>query len=72
MKILLAIILLLAVLLAIVLLRTLLLKPTPAKEAKVTLENNERAVEYGKKLSILVRKETVSSRFDPDQFFRVP
>lgn len=67
MKVLLAIVLLLAVLLAVVLLRTLLLKPTLAKEAKITLENNERAVEYGKKLSTLVKKETVSSRFDPDR-----
>jgi len=67
MGILLAIALLLVVLLVVVLLRTLLLKPTSAKEAKITLENNERAVEYGKKLSTLVKKETVSSRFDPDR-----
>lgn len=67
MEVLLAIVLLLIVLVAVVLLRALLLKPTPAKEAKITLENNERAVEYGKKLSTLVKKETVSSRFDPDR-----
>jgi len=67
MKILLMILLLLAVLVVIVLLRAALLKPTPAKEAKITLENNERAAEYGKKLSTLVKKETVSSRFEPDR-----
>ena len=67
MKVLLMILLLLAVLVVIVLLRAALLKPTPAKEAKITLENNERAAEYGKKLSTLVKKETVSSRFEPDR-----
>jgi carboxypeptidase PM20D1 len=67
MEIILAILLLLVVLIAIVLLRTLLLKPTAAKEAKVTLDNSERAVKYGKKLSALVQKETVSSRFEPDR-----
>ncbi len=62
------ILLLLVVLIAIVLLRTLTLKPTAAKEAKVELDNtSERAVEYGKKLSALVKKETVSSRFNPDR-----
>ena len=72
MKILLAIALLLAVLIIIVLLRTLLLKPTSAKEAKITLDNSERAVEYGKKLSTLVKKETVSSRFEPpDEVFGI-
>lgn len=67
MKVLLMILLLLAMLFAVVLLRTILLKPTAAKEAKVTLDTSERAVEYGKKLSELVKKETVSSRFEPDR-----
>ena len=58
---------LLVLLLVIVLLKTLLLKPTSAKEAKVQLDTSERAVEYGKKLSTLVQKETISSRFDPDR-----
>ena len=58
---------LLLLLLAIVLLRAVLLKPTSAKETKVPLDNSERAVEYGKKLSKLVQQETVSSRFDPDR-----
>ena len=67
MKILLMILLLLVILVAIVLLRAVLLKPTPAKEAKITLDDSERAVEYGKKLSALVQKETVSSRFEPER-----
>lgn len=67
MEILLMILFLLVVLVAIVLLRAVCLKPTPAKEAKVTLDTSERAVEYGKKLSKLVQKETVSSRFEPDR-----
>ena len=67
MKVLLAILLLLVVLVAVVLLKAICLKPTLAKEAKVLLDNSERAVEYGKKLSALVKKETVSSRFEPDR-----
>ncbi len=51
----------------IVLLRTLLLRPTEAKTAVVPLNTSERAVEYGKRLSCLIQKETVSSRFDPDR-----
>ena len=67
MGILVGILLLLAVLAAIVLLRALMLKPTPAKEAKITLDNNKRAVEYGKKLSKLLQKETISNRLDSDR-----
>ena len=67
MKFLLMIPLLLVVLVAIVLLRAVLLKSTPAKEAQITLDDSERATEYGKKLSTLVKKETVSSRFEPDR-----
>lgn len=67
MEIILAILLLLAVLIFIVIFRTVLLKPTSAKEAKVTLDTSERAVEYGKKLSALIQKETISGRFDPDR-----
>ena len=48
-------------------LRALLLKPTSAKTAKIQLENGERATKYGKQLSILVQKETVSSRYDADR-----
>ena len=67
MEFLLMILLLLVVLVAIVLLRAVCLKPTPAKKAKVTLDTGERAIEYGKKLSRLVQKETISSRFEPDR-----
>lgn len=67
MGILVGILLLLAALAAVILLRAVMLKPTPAKEAEIALDNDERAVEYGKKLSILLQKETISSRFDPDR-----
>jgi len=67
MKILL-IILLAVVLLAVMLIaKALMLKPTSAKTAKIILDKSERAVEYGKTLSKLVQKETVSSRFEPDR-----
>lgn len=67
MEIILMILLLLAVLVVTALLRTLLIKPTPAKEAQITLDTGERAMEYGKKLSELVQKETVSSRFETER-----
>lgn len=54
-------------LVAIILLRTLLLKPTTAKTAKVQLEEGPRAEKYGKQLSAMIRKETISSRFDKDR-----
>ena len=57
----------LAVLLLVVLVRTVCLKPTEAKNTKITLDTSVRAVEYGEKLSKLVQKETVSSRFEPDR-----
>lgn len=60
-------IVLLIALIAVVLLRTLMLKPTAARTAQVKLDQSERAVEYGKKLSRMVQKETVSSRYDPDR-----
>ena len=55
------------VLIAIVLLRAVLLKPTTAKTAKVQLDEGERAEKYGKQLSKMVQKETISSRFDEDR-----
>ncbi len=67
MEVLLMILLLIVVLVIVVLLRTVLLKPTAAKEAKVTLDTGARATEYGKKLSKLVQKETVSNRFETDR-----
>ena len=67
MKIVLIILAIIVVLIAIVLIRTALLKPTSALTAKVQLDESKRAEEYGEKLAKLVRKETISSRFDPDR-----
>ena len=67
MKVALIILLILIALIAIVLIRTALLRPTSAKTAKVKLDDSERAKEYGEKLATLVRKETISSRFEPDR-----
>lgn len=61
---------LLAVLVVIVvalLLKAVCLKPTSAQTAKVQLDTSERAEAYGKQLAEMVRKETVSSRFDTDK-----
>ncbi len=65
-----AIIVILAILLlliAIVLLRAFLLKPTSAQTAKVQLEESPRAEKYGRQLSQMVQKETISSRFVEDR-----
>ena len=67
MKIIILLLLAIIVLAAIVIGKALLLAPTPAKTAKIILDESERATEYGKTLSKMVRKETVSSRFDPDR-----
>ena len=63
------IILLLATILlaAFVIAKAMLLKPTSAKTAKIILDESERAANYGKTLSKMVQKETVSSRFEPDR-----
>lgn len=52
---------------AIVLVRTMLLKPTPAKTAKIELDTSQRAVQYGKTLAKMVQKETISAREDQDR-----
>ncbi len=52
---------------AVVLLRAVFLKPTSAQTAKVQLDKGARAEKYGKQLSKLVQKETISSRFDSDR-----
>lgn len=54
-------------LLAIVFLRTLLLQPTVARTAKVDFVNDDRAKEYGKALSAMIQKETISSRYEEDR-----
>lgn len=51
----------------IVLARTCTLKPTAAQNATVSLDTSDRAKEYGEQLAKLVKKETVSSRFDTDR-----
>ena len=55
------------VLAAIVLFRTLRLKPTPAKTAKIELDNSELAREYGRRLSKMIQKETISVRGDEER-----
>ena len=67
MHIVIVLILMIIVMAVIVVGKALLLKPTPAKTASIVLDNSERAVEYGKTLSKMVQKETVSSRFEPDR-----
>lgn len=52
---------------AVILLRTAMLKPTPAKTAKIELDNSERAVNYGKRLAKLIQIETISSRENTDK-----
>ena len=47
--------------------RALFLKPTSAQTAKIALDHSERADKYGKQLSTLIQKETISSRFDADR-----
>ena len=58
---------LIVLLVAVVLLRAVLLKPTAAQTAKVQLDESPRAEKYGKQLSKLVQKETISSRYDEDR-----
>ena len=57
---------LIVVVVAIVLIRALSLKPTEAKEAKIVLDNSGRSVEYGKRLSKLIQKETISYKNQTD------
>ncbi|MBQ2990819.1 MAG: M20/M25/M40 family metallo-hydrolase, partial [Clostridia bacterium] len=47
--------------------RALMMKPTAAKTAVPPAAQPERAMAYAKKLSQMVRMETVSSRFDADR-----
>ena len=58
---------LVVLLIAVVLLRAVFLKPTSAQAAKVQLDEGVRAEKYGKQLSKMVQKETISSRFDSDR-----
>ena len=61
------ILIIVVLLIAVILLRTVMLKETSAKTTKVVLEQNDRAITYGKLLARMVQDETVSSRFDEDR-----
>ena len=52
---------------AVVLLRAFMLKPTDAAKATIDLEESERAVLYGDKLSRMVRVETISEPHQADR-----
>lgn len=54
----------LAALAVLLVLRAVLLKPTPARAAEINPDNSERATVYGRRLSMMIQKETVSSRYD--------
>ena len=67
MYILLGIILLIMLLVLVLLIRTWSLKPTPAKTANIELDNSQRAREYGRRLSKMIQKETISARGQEDK-----
>ena len=54
-------------LLLVLVIKTALLAPTSAKDAKVVLDDSARAEQYGKVLSQMVQKETISSRNQEDR-----
>ena len=66
-KILIGILLGLVLLTVIVLVRAMMIKPTAAKTVTIEPQKNDRASEYGEKLSRLIQKETVSARNDLDR-----
>lgn len=66
MNILVGIVTIILLIVAVVLFRTLSLKPTAAKTAKIELDHSELAREYGRRLSKMVQKETISSRGNTD------
>ena len=67
MKILLYILAAIVVFLLLIVVKTALVKPTSAKEAKVNLDNGPRGEKYGKILSAMVQKETISARNQEDR-----
>lgn len=66
-KVLFILLALIAILAVICIIRTLMIRPTPAKTATVTLENTPRAEAYGQRLAEMIRCETISSRDDADR-----
>ena len=67
-SILLGIFIIILVLAAVLVVRTCSRQPTPAMTASVELDKGPRAREYGEQLSKMIQKETVSSRFDSQNF----
>ncbi len=67
MKIILAIPVVAALFVLYLLINTLRLKPTEAKDAKVKLDESERAEKYGNQLSEMIKKETISHRDQTDR-----
>ncbi len=51
----------------LIIIKTLLVKPTSAMNAKVVLEDNDRAKLYGTLLSKMIQKETISCRNQEDR-----
>ena len=67
MKIVLGIIAVIVVLLLLLIVKTAMVKPGSAKNAKVVLDESPRAEKYGRQLSDLVKKETISFRGQEDR-----
>lgn len=67
MKAVLAILLVIVLFAAYLVMKASLLKPTAARTTKIRLDESPRAEAYGEKLSKMVQKETISSRFDSDR-----
>ena len=61
-----SILIIIILILCICLIRALALKPTPAKEAKISNEVDERALRYGSRLGNMIRCETISDYMDKD------
>lgn len=59
------------ILLLVCVIRALVMKSTPAKDAKINTEPDERTLRYGEMLGELIRCETISSRYDDskDKFY---
>ncbi len=58
---------------AVLLIRTVSLKPTAARTAMIELDKSERAEKYGRGLAAVIRRETISSRYDAsrEKFYKL-
>ncbi len=63
----LCILVIIALLFAVIIIRTILNKSTEALDAKIDYKEDQRALDYGKMLSEMIRCETVSGRYDSDK-----